>query len=66
MFYKKIVATKLWGSVMPLSFFPAYCGVVLLSAAVIQKLFVVSVQQLLACQGGTAVSELRRNRCDVG
>lgn len=40
-FYKKIVATKLWGSVMPLSFFPAYCGVVLLAAALVQKFFVV-------------------------
>lgn len=41
LFYKKIVATKVWGQVMPLSFFPAYCGIVLLSAAVVQKLFLV-------------------------
>jgi hypothetical protein len=34
---------QVWGSVMPLSFFPAYCGIVLLSAAVVQKLFVVRV-----------------------
>lgn len=40
LFYKKIVATKVWGSVMPLSFFPAYCGIVLLFAAVVQKFFV--------------------------
>ncbi|KAL4443533.1 hypothetical protein ABPG75_011270 [Micractinium tetrahymenae] len=40
LFYKKIVATKLWGSVMPQSFFPAYCAIVLLSAALCQKFFV--------------------------
>jgi hypothetical protein len=34
---------QVWGSVMPLSFFPAYCGIVLLSAAVVQKLFVVRI-----------------------
>ena len=38
-FYKKIVATKLWGGVMPQSFFPAYCAVVLLSAVAVQHLF---------------------------
>lgn len=37
------VAPQVWGSVMPLSFFPAYCGIVLLSAAAVQKFFVVSV-----------------------
>jgi hypothetical protein len=42
LFYKKIVATKVWGSVMPLSFFPAYCAIVLLSAAAVQKFFLVS------------------------
>jgi aromatic ring-opening dioxygenase LigB subunit len=42
LFYKKIIATKVWGSVMPLSFFPAYCAIVLLSAAAVQKFFLVS------------------------
>jgi hypothetical protein len=41
LFYKKIVATKVWGGVMPLSFFPAYCAIVLLSAAAVQKFFLV-------------------------
>lgn len=36
-----VVILQVWGSVMPLSFFPAYCGIVLLSAAAVQKLFVV-------------------------
>eukprot|EP00879_Flechtneria_rotunda_P014310 GHRR01014950.1.p1 GENE.GHRR01014950.1~~GHRR01014950.1.p1 ORF type:complete len:377 (+),score=89.48 GHRR01014950.1:54-1184(+) len=39
MFYKKVVATQLWGLVMPASFFPAYCAIVLLSSAAVQKLF---------------------------
>lgn len=39
LFYKKIIATKVWGGVMPLSFFPAYCAIVLLSAAAVQKFF---------------------------
>jgi hypothetical protein len=29
---------------MPLSFFPAYCGIVLLAAAAVQKLFVVRAE----------------------
>jgi peptidoglycan/LPS O-acetylase OafA/YrhL len=42
LFYKKIVATKVWGGVMPLTFFPAYCAIVLVFAAACQKLFLVS------------------------
>ncbi|KAF8057114.1 hypothetical protein HT031_006123 [Scenedesmus sp. PABB004] len=38
-FYKKIIATKLWGGVMPLSFFPAYVAITLAAAAAVQKLF---------------------------
>ncbi len=41
LFYKKIVATRMWGGVMPLSFFPAYCAVVLVFAAACQRLFLV-------------------------
>lgn len=40
-FYKKIIATKLWGSVMTQSFFPAYCAIVLVAAAAAQHLFLV-------------------------
>lgn len=39
LFYKKIIATKVWGGVMPQSFFPAFCAIVLLTAAAVQKLF---------------------------
>lgn len=35
---------QVWGGVMPLSFFPVYCGIVLLAAAAVQKLFLVSVR----------------------
>lgn len=38
-FYKKIIATKLWGGVMSQAFFPAYCAIVLLAAAAAQHLF---------------------------
>ncbi|KIY98635.1 hypothetical protein MNEG_9324 [Monoraphidium neglectum] len=38
-FYKKVIATKLFGAVMGPQFFPVYCGIVLLSAALVQKLF---------------------------
>jgi hypothetical protein len=41
LFYKKIIATKLWGAVMPHSFFPAYCLIVLAAAAALNHLFVV-------------------------
>lgn len=51
-FYKKIIATKLWGGVMPMSFFPAYCGVVLLSAVAVQHLFL--VRRLVACTAHAA------------
>jgi peptidoglycan/LPS O-acetylase OafA/YrhL len=44
-FYKKIIATKLWGAVMPQSFFPAYCAIVLLAAAALNHLFVVRAQR---------------------
>jgi hypothetical protein len=40
-FYKKLVASWLWGGVQPLGFFPAYCAIVLLAAAGVQKLFLV-------------------------
>lgn len=39
LFYKKIIATKVWGAVKPLGFFPLYCAAVLLAAAVLQKVF---------------------------
>ncbi|GAB4823535.1 hypothetical protein N2152v2_010581 [Parachlorella kessleri] len=39
LFYKKVIATKVWGGVMPQSFFPLYCGIVLLAAAACQHLF---------------------------
>lgn len=39
LFYKKLIASKVWGAVMPLSFFPAYCAIVLLFAAACQKFF---------------------------
>jgi len=39
LFYKKIVATKVFGAVMGQSFFPAYCLIVLLSAAALHHLF---------------------------
>ena len=38
----QIIATKVWGGVMPLSFFPAYCAIVLVFAAACQKFFLVS------------------------
>jgi peptidoglycan/LPS O-acetylase OafA/YrhL len=41
LFYKKIIATKLFGAVMPHSFFPAYCAIVLVAAAALNKFFVV-------------------------
>jgi hypothetical protein len=37
----QIIATKLWGQVMPMSFFPAYCAITLAFAAACQKFFVV-------------------------
>ena len=40
LFYKKVIATKVWGAVMPQSFFPVYCAIVLLSAAALNKFFV--------------------------
>lgn len=40
---------QVWGSVMPLSFFPVYCGVVLLASAAVQKLFVVSGAEGRVC-----------------
>ena len=36
-FYKKIIATKLWGAVMPHSFFPLYCLIVLAAAAALVR-----------------------------
>ncbi|GBF97881.1 acyltransferase [Raphidocelis subcapitata] len=38
-FYKKIIATKLWGGVMGPGFFPAYCAIVLAAAVAAQHLF---------------------------
>ena len=40
LFYKKIIATKVWGAVMPPSFFPAYCAIVLVAAAALHHLFI--------------------------
>lgn len=37
-----LLLSQVWGGVMPLSFFPAYCGIVLLASAAVQKFFVVS------------------------
>lgn len=39
-FYKKVIATKLWGTVMPMSFFWCYLAIVLLSSMAVQKFFV--------------------------
>ena len=35
-----MIATKVWGAVMGPSFFPAYCAIVLVSAAVLHHGFV--------------------------
>lgn len=50
LFYKKVVATKVWGAVMPKSFFPAYLLCVVLAAAALHHLFLEnkSVQKLNA------------------
>lgn len=40
LFYKKVVATRVWGAVMGPSFFPAYCAIVLVAAAALHHLFV--------------------------
>lgn len=42
-----LLCLQVWGGVMPLSFFPAYCGIVLLAAAAVQKFFVVRVAFLV-------------------
>lgn len=65
LFYKKIVATKVWGGVMPLSFFPAYCGIVLLAAAAVQKLFLVGVRTAHVGQENVAGLGLLRSRTYV-
>lgn len=39
LFYKKVIATKVWGAVKPLSFFPIFCAIVLLAAAAANHLF---------------------------
>jgi peptidoglycan/LPS O-acetylase OafA/YrhL len=41
LFYKKLVATKVWGGVMPQTFFPIYCAIVIAAAILTQKLFLV-------------------------
>lgn len=50
LFYKKAVATRLWGRVMPKRFFPVYLLIVMLSGHVLNEGFVKSkrVQQLSA------------------
>mmetsp|Transcript_57444 Transcript_57444/g.145856 ORF Transcript_57444/g.145856 Transcript_57444/m.145856 type:complete len:456 (+) Transcript_57444:64-1431(+) len=50
LFYKKAVATRLWGRVMPKKFFPAYLLIVMLSGHVVNEVFVKSkrVQRLSA------------------
>ena len=39
-----VLWTQVWGGVMPQSFFPAYCAIVLVSAAAMQKFFLVRVK----------------------
>lgn len=39
-FYKKVVATTLWGNIMPESFFSCYLAIVFLCAMAVQKFFV--------------------------
>lgn len=51
LFYKKVIAMKVWGQVMPLSFFPAYCGIVLAFAAACQHLFLVSASSRWGWRG---------------
>lgn len=48
------VRLQVWGAVKPLSFFPVFCAVVLLSAAAAQKLFVVrsSTVYFFVCVAG--------------
>jgi len=46
LFYKKIIATKVWGKVMGLDFFPAYVAIVLLASAAATKFFLVRLHWL--------------------
>ena len=62
-FYKKIIATKLWGAVMPQSFFPVYCLIVLSSAAALQHLFLVRSRPL--CMRIACMRALLTRRCCV-
>ena len=54
-FYKKIIATKLWGVVFTKHpwFFPYWCILVLLSAAALQKFFVENKQVQAATKTAT-------------
>jgi peptidoglycan/LPS O-acetylase OafA/YrhL len=64
-FYKKIIATKLWGAVMPHSFFPLYCLIVLAAAAALQHLFLVRLHGsacAFACQLTRALPAAPRRR----
>lgn len=39
LFYKKVIASRVWGKVMGLDFFPIYCAIVVAFAAACQHLF---------------------------
>jgi len=43
LFFKKAVATRLWGKPMPRSFFPAYLGIVLVSSHLMHEFVIKSV-----------------------
>jgi len=67
-FYKKVIATKLWGAVMPHSFFPIYCLIVLASAAALQHLFLVRFRsgpasRLRVPDAPCAATRRRTRRC---
>jgi hypothetical protein len=63
LFYKKIIATKVWGAVMGPSFFPAYCAIVLASAAALQHLFLGSSG---VGRGGSGAGDGRQAGCLAG
>lgn len=44
LFYKKLVALKLFGTVMPMSFFPKYMALVMVAAALLNEFFVKSAR----------------------
>lgn len=52
-FYKKVIATKLWGQPMPNSFFPVYCLVCLITSHLVNEGFVKS-KKVVAVAGDVA------------